>query len=138
MDKRKVIAGLNKAIDLELSGAVWYLATSFNVFGFIRPQVVGFLREQATESIGHATKIGEKILDLGGAPTFEVSKKKATKGSVEKILRESLAHEQRAVDLYASMVPLVEDDIVMDAFLRDFVAEESDHVAQVAKMLRKN
>jgi bacterioferritin len=137
MDKKKVIAELNKAIDLELSGAMWYLATSFNVFGFTRPQIVGFLREQAEESIGHATKIGEKILDIGGTPVLEVSKKKPTGGSVEKILKESLAHEQRAVDHYASMLGLVADDVVMDAFVRDFVVEESEHVAGVEKMLRK-
>ena len=137
MDKKKVIDQLNKAIELELTGAMWYLASSFNVFGFTRLVIVGFLREQATESIGHATKLGEKVVDLGGTPVVKVGEKKPTKGSVKKILEESLAHEQRAVDHYASMVSLVADDVVMDAFVREFVVEESEHVAGVAKMLKE-
>ncbi len=137
MDKKKVIDKLNQAIELELTGAMWYLATSFNVFGLEREEFNEFLREQMSESIGHATKLGEKIVDLGGAPVIKVGSKKPAKGSLKKILQASLEHEQKAVDHYSSLLKDVTDDVVMDAFAREFIVEESKHVAEVEKMLRE-
>ena len=49
-----------------------------------------------------------------------------------------MKHETNAVKMYSELLKLVEDDIVLDAFVRDFVGEEQSHVEEVEKMLRES
>ena len=139
MNKQKVIQRLNDLMNYELAGALRYLHYSFMVFGLRRIPVVEHLRKEAEESFGHATKLGEKITALGGSPSVGVSESmKGKKKTVEEILKESLKHEMNAVKTYAGLLKLVKDDIVLDAFVRDFVSEEQSHVEEVEKMLRES
>ncbi|MEK6571279.1 MAG: ferritin-like domain-containing protein [Bacteroidota bacterium] len=139
MEKQKVIQKLNDLLNYELAGAVRYLHYSFMVFGLRRIPVVEHLRKEAMESFGHATKLGEKITALGGSPSVSLSESlKGKKKTVEQILEESLKHETNAVKMYSELLKLVEDDIVLDAFVRDFVGEEQSHVEEVEKMLRES
>ena len=139
MDKQKVIQKLNDLLNYELVGALRYLHYSFMVFGVRRIPIVEHLRKEAEESFGHATKLGEKITALGGTPYVSVPESpKGKKKSVEEILKESLKHEMNAVKAYSELLKLVEDDVVLDAFVRDFVSEEQSHVEEVEKMLRES
>jgi bacterioferritin len=139
MNTKKVIEELNTLMNYELAGALRYLHHSFMVFGVRRIPIVEHLRKEAGESLGHATKLGEKITALGGTPTVSVTESlSGKKKSLERILEESLKHERDAVKKYSELLKLVEDDVVLDAFVRDFVAEEQSHVEEVEKMLRES
>ena len=72
MNNKAIIAQLNKLLQSELEGVNRYLHHSFMVFGFSRKPIVGYLREQSTESLTHATLLGEKIVALGGHPTVTI------------------------------------------------------------------
>jgi bacterioferritin len=138
MDKNKVIKKLNEMMNLEISGAMKYLQYSYYVFGLNRIPIVGFLREQATESIGHSTKLGDKIVALGGLPMVKVDEDlKARKLTTEQILRDSVQIETKALSGYMNLLNDVADDVVMDSFIRDFISEESGHLEEVEKMLRE-
>jgi bacterioferritin len=138
MDKQKVIQKLNEAFNYELMGAIRYLHYSFMVFGVRRIPVVEHLREEAEESFGHATKLGEKIAALGGTPSVSISESlKGKIKTVEQILKESLEHEMNAVKMYSDLLKDVQDDVVLDAFVREFVSEEQSHAEEVEKMLRE-
>ncbi len=138
MDKKKVIAKLNDALNMELVGVLRYLHYSFMVFGRQRIPIVHFLREQATEGLGHATKLGEKITALGGQSSISVSEKlHKVKHSIDAILKESLEFEKEALNGYKNLLEDVSDDVVMDTFVREFIEEESEHVEEVEKMLRE-
>lgn len=138
MDKQKVIKKLNELMNFELLGVMKYTHYSFSVFGQRRLAVIGFLHEQANESLMHATKIGEKITALGGKPVVETNTRisKSFK-TIEDILSDSLDHEREALEAYKRLLKDVEDDVVMDGFVRDFVVEESSHQEEVEKMLRE-
>ena len=105
---------------------------------FAANQSSNFLREQAEESIGHAMKVGDKIVALGGNPTVTVNEDlKARKITIEQILKESILIETKALNGYMNILKDVEDDVVMDGFIRDFVTEESGHLEEVEKMIRE-
>ncbi len=137
MNKTTVIKKLNDMMNLEISGAMKYLQFSYMVFGLNRKPSIDFLREQATESIMHSTKIGEKILSLGGSPSISSQEDlKVRKISIEQILKESTQIETKALNGYMNLLKDVADDVVMDNFIRDFISEESNHLEEIEKMLR--
>src|SRR6185436_7547155 len=102
-DKKKVTDLLNKILEMELAGAVRYTHYSLMVFGYNRIPIVSWLRQQATESIDHATQAGEILTSLGEHPSLETHKH-----DVGDILREALDNERAAIKLYRDLLALVE------------------------------
>ncbi len=139
MDQEKVLAGLNEALKMEMTGVVRYLHQSFRVFGLESPEIVKRLREQAEESMEHAVKIGEKITALGGRPSIEIREilEPDEDQTTEEMLEEDLEQEIEARDHYLALLPLVEDDVVLGEFMRWFVIEESQHIEIWQRLLRR-
>jgi bacterioferritin len=48
----------NRIVELELAGAVRYTQYSLMVFGHARIPIMGWMREQAAESLLHSTQAG--------------------------------------------------------------------------------
>jgi bacterioferritin len=134
----KVIDTLNKILEYELSGVVRYTHYALMVFGYNRIPIVKWLRDQATESLGHANIAGEHITTLGGHPSLKISALLEThKHSINDILLESLAHEEEQLENYKTLLALVEDDVVfLEEYARQMICDEEDHISEVKKMLR--
>ena len=63
--------------------------------------------------------------------------KESFKHSMKAILEESLAHEQRALDLYKTLLETVEDgSIYFEEFARTQIGQEELHGLELRKMLR--
>lgn len=138
-DKDKVIHILNRIMEMELAGAVRYTHYSLMVFGYNRIPIVGWLREQATESFTHATAAGEMITSLGGHPSLGIGPLLEThKHDIGDILRESLDHERAGIQLYRDLLEVVESRSVwIEEYARDMIRQEETHAYEVDKMLRK-
>lgn len=138
IDVDAVIGVLNKLLEAELAGVVRYTHYSFMVFGFGRIPIVKWLRGQADESLLHAQEAGELITHFGGHPSLGIgSLLENEKHDVGSILRESLEHEEAALELYRELLGLVEGrDVMMEEYARTMIAEESRHAGEVIKMLR--
>ena len=137
-DKPAVVATLNRIMELELAGVVRYTQHSLMVFGYSRMPIISWLREQASESLLHATDAGEMITHLGADPSLKVG------GLLEKhthdiggILRESLEHESKALQAYKDLLALVDGkSVLLEEYARRLIGEEETHKGEVAKMLR--
>src|SRR5205807_5816999 len=68
----KVVAILNRILELELAGLVRYLHYSFMIFGHNRIPIVAWLRAQADEAQAHSVQAGEHITNLGGHPSLKI------------------------------------------------------------------
>ncbi len=139
MDKDKVIDTLNAILECELAGVVRYTHYSLMVFGHTRIPIVSWLRAQATESLTHATMAGEHITTLGGHPSLKIAALLEThKHAINDILTESLAHEKQQLGNYQTLLKLVDGHSVhLEEYARNMISDESDHIAEVEKMLRK-
>ncbi|MCU0838626.1 MAG: hypothetical protein MUE49_07875 [Rhodospirillales bacterium] len=137
-DKAAVLATLNRILEAELAGVVRYTHYSFMVFGYGRIPIVHWLREQATESLTHATEAGEMITLLGGHPSLGIGRLlESEKHDIGAILRESLDHEKAALGYYRQLLALVEGrDVMLEEYAREMIAAESRHIGEVDKMLR--
>ena len=139
LDKKAVVDVLNSVLETELAGVVRYTHYSFMVYGYNRIPIVAWLRDQATESIGHAQQAGEMITLLGEHPSLSIGKLLEThRHDVGDILREALENERVGLALYQKLLDLVTGrDIMLEEYARRLISEESMHVAEVDKMLRR-
>ena len=139
MDTQKVIDALNTILEFELAGVVRYTHYSLMVFGYTRIPIVGWLREQATESLTHATMAGEHITTLGGHPSLKIASLLEThKHAINDILQESLAHESKQLENYRALLSLVEGhSVFLEEYARQMIVDEEQHCSEVVKMLRK-
>jgi bacterioferritin len=138
IDTQKVIDQLNLILECELAGVVRYTHYSLMVFGHNRIPIIGWLRDQATESLTHASAAGEHITTLGGHPSLKIGKLTEThKHSINDILNESLEHESNQLDNLNGLLGLVEGrSVFLEEYAREMICEEEAHVAEVQKMLR--
>lgn len=139
MDTKKVIDVLNKILECELAGVVRYTHYSLMVFGHTRIPIVSWLREQATESLTHASQAGEHITTLGGHPSLKIASLLEThKHAIGDILQESLQHENEQLENYKALLKLAEGhSVYLEEYARTMIADESTHISEVEKMLRK-
>jgi bacterioferritin len=139
IDRTKVVQTLNKIMEMELAGSVRYTHYSLMVFGYNRIPIVGWLREQATESLTHAQQAGEMITSLGEHPSLGIGPLLEThKHDIGDILRESIEHERVGLQLYRDLLTLVEGKSVwLEEYARQMIFQEETHAAEVDKMIRK-
>lgn len=139
MTNEQICDRLNEILALELAGTMMYLNYSFFIYGHARIPIVGWLREQAAEGITHATEVGEKITAFGGTPeTFpSTGQFKPRFDSLDDMLKSALTLEKNAFDRYAALLKDVENEnLVLRVFLENKIAEESEHIEEIEKMLR--
>jgi len=138
MDNKKIIAALNKVLELELAGVVRYTHYSLMVYGYSRIPIISWLRGQATESLDHANKAGEIITNLGGHPSLGIGPLLETENhDIGHILRESLEHEMAALNSYKDLLKLVEGySVMLEEYAREMIYNEELHLGEVDKMLR--
>ena len=128
---------LGKIYQEEMAGIMRYLHYSFMIMGHNRIPIQKWFREQATESMGHAIIIGEKITALGGHPPMVTPPiEDSERHDVHKLLEESLVHERSGLALYRQLVKIAGDDIALEELARQFLREETEHIEEVEKMLK--
>jgi bacterioferritin len=139
IDSNAVVATLNEILETELAGVVRYTHYSLMVCGYGRIPIVGWLRDQANESLLHAQEAGELITGLGGHPSLGIGKLLETqRHDIGDILRESLEHEQTSITLYHDLLSLVAGhNVMLEEYARQQIAAESKHVSEVDRMLRR-
>lgn len=138
---KAVAEALQRLHSEELSGVVRYLHYAHMIFGANRIPIVAWLKDQATEAMDHAWKIGEKMTALGLHPEMKVTSPKETgKHDVLAVLREALDHERAALAGYVDLLRVVRaecgDDPAFEDWVRGFVCAETEHLQDAEKMLR--
>ena len=139
LDTPRVLSLLNRILELELAGVVRYTHYSLLVYGYNRIPIIGWLREQADESLLHAQKAGELVTHLGAYPSLGIGPLlDSHKHDIGQMLLESLEHEGRALALYKELLTVVEGaSVMLEEYAREMVLTEELHAGEVNKMLRK-
>ncbi|MDY7004414.1 MAG: ferritin-like domain-containing protein [Cyanobacteriota bacterium] len=138
LNKEKSVELLNSIMEFELAGVVRYTHYSLMVTGPNRIPIVQFFQAQANESLLHAQQAGEILTGLEGHPTLKVASIVETnQHSVPDLLKESLNHEGKALELYKSLLGTVEDaSIYLEEYARTMIGQEELHNMEIKKMLR--
>lgn len=139
-DNSRAIDILNRIMETELAGVVRYTHYGLMVYGYNRIPIVGWMKEQATESLDHANRAGELVTMLGGHPSLKIGNLLETaQHDIGDILLESLEHEKAAIALYYELLKLSEEmgSVTLEEYSREMILQEELHLDEVNKMLRK-
>lgn len=139
MDKKKVLEALNLNLEHEMSAIIRYLHHSFIVTGPTRGPLVSMFRTQATDSMQHAIKLGEKIVALGGHPSVKIQEiHEPGDQTLEEMLREDLEMEKSHLEMYEQQLSLVQDNTALKLMIEQIIVEETDHVETLELYLGPN
>ena len=138
IDTESVNPVLNEILKAELSGVVRYTHYSLVITGPNRLPLVDFMKAQAAESLLHAQQAGEILTGLGGHPEQGIAEiDESHNHAIEVILKESIGHERRALDLYRQLLGLTEGkSIYLEEYARGQIGQEELHVIEMNKLLR--
>lgn len=137
---KKAVKILNEIMELELAGVVRYTHYALMVYGYNRIPIVSWMNSNATEGLAHAHRAGEMVTLLGGHPSLNIGALLETeKHDIGDILRESLEHEQTALNAYYKLLKLVEGgvSVLLEEYAREMIVAEELHLDEVNKMLRR-
>jgi len=138
-DREQAIAILNQIMELELAGVVRYTHYSLMVYGYNRIPIVDWMKANAAESLGHASRAGELVTLLGGHPSLAIGPLLETyQHDIGAMLRESLEHETRAKAAYYQLLSIAEGkNVLLEEYARELIVNEEMHADEVNKMLRR-
>jgi bacterioferritin len=139
IDKKKVLATLDRILEAELAGVVRYTHYSFMIFGYSRIPIISWFESQANESLMHARQAGEMITHLGGKPSLAIGKLlDSHETDMSEILGKCLEHERGAQTLYRKLLAQTEGrSIMIEEYARTQIAAEELHSGDIEKMLRR-
>ena len=134
MDVQRVIAGLNRCLAIEYATMIQYLQDSFLIQGLEREYLAGLFRGRAKEEMGHAERLGDKIVALGGVPTIEPA---LITQSIEvaEMLGQGLAAEREALNALKGLLSEVQDDVPLRVLLEQLCLDTQEHIESFEKLL---
>lgn len=134
MARAELIDNLNLALSFELAGVIQYSQHSYLVTGIDRQVFKEYFRDQAEEAQGHAEKLGDKIVALGGIPTVEPAIIRQST-ELKEMLAQDLQLERDAMAAYmAAWASASEEDLPTKFYLEEQIAEEQLHIEELEKL----
>lgn len=137
MSNQAIIDHLNEILKHEWTGVAQYSQAGFIVEGVWREVYAERFLEDAKESFGHAQKVGDKIVALGGVPVATRNEIKQSR-DLQEVLQFSRDFEAKAVEMYSQAIDMAGDDKALTIFLEDILIEEQEGVDEYAKLLRNS
>ena len=129
---------LNACYQHELTLVVRYLNLSVRVSGLDRLHFAEFFQESAAESIGHAGKVGARIVGLGLETHGKVAEDLGdVPADLEKMLQRAVADEDAAVQAYSRAIALAKNDLALRETLVHILKDERAGLDELKLMLKK-
>jgi bacterioferritin len=142
-DRETVIKILNEALATEIVCVLRYKRHYFMASGIHAESVAAEFLQHATEEQGHADQIGQRIVQLGGAPNLNpeglLSRSHAeyVEGdTLTDMIKEDLVAERIAIDSYREIIQyLGNDDPTTRRMMEGILAMEEEHADDLVNLL---
>jgi len=139
----QIVALLNDALATELVCVLRYKRHHFTAHGLASPKIAEEFMVHAQEEAGHADRLAERIVQLGGKPDFHPAQLLERSHAdydesddLKAMVRANLVAERVAVESYRQMIALVADkDPTTRRLLEDILGDEEEHADELADML---
>ena len=138
-----IVQLLNGALATELVCVLRYKRHYFTAQGLSSGPVAAEFLEHANAEAGHADKIAERIVQLGGEPDFDPDTLRGrshadydTSADLKDMVRANLVAERIAVETYRQMIQLIGDkDPTTRRLLEDVLRDEEEHADDMLDLL---
>lgn len=143
--RESIVSLLNDALATELVCVLRYKRHHFTAHGMASPSVAAEFMVHATEEAGHADRLAERIVQLGGEPDFapETLRERShadydASKELKEMVRANLVAERIAVESYRQMIALIGDqDPTTRRLLEDILRDEEEHADEMKDLLEK-
>lgn len=145
-DRETVLKLLNEALATEVICVLRYKRHFFMARGLNAEPVAAEFAEHAAEEQGHADRLAERIVQLGGEPDLspdglaQRSHSEYVEGTtLQDMIKEDLIAERIAIESYRQMVEYVGDkDPTTRRLLEEILAVEEEHADDLSDFLAQN
>ena len=143
-DRGTVVKMLNDALATETVCVLRYKRHYFMAQGLNSESVKEEFKEHADEEQGHADRIAERIVQLGGEPDLNPASLTARSHSeyvegtsLVDMIRENLVAERIAIESYREIVQYLDGkDPTSHRMMRDILAVEEEHAEDLNSLLQ--
>lgn len=143
-DRIPVLELLNEALATEIVCVLRYRRHHFMARGIHAKGIADEFLVHSNEEQGHADRLAERIVQLGGEPDFApdgLSSRSHAEyvagGSLVEMIKEDLVAERIAIDSYRELIQyLGEQDPTTSHLLREILAVEEKHADELADLLQ--
>ena len=134
---QKLLEGLQQDLTREVQAVLQYSYQAAMVLGPRSLNLRDYLRQEAEEELKHVGFLADQIVNLGGVPKMNAPKFSETK-DLKQMLENDLDAERDAILEYRERVKQAElaGEIGLKLRLEELVAEETDHMRDLEKILR--
>lgn len=141
--REDIIQLLNDALATELVCVLRYKRHYFTATGVNSSKIKDEFLVHANAEAGHADRIAERIVQLGGSPNFSpdslTSRSHADyddSTDLKAMIKANLIAERIAVESYRQMINLISDyDSTTRRMLEDILADEEEHADELSDWL---
>ena len=138
-----IVSLLNDALATELVCVLRYRRHHFTADGLDSPKIAEEFMVHANEELGHADRLAERIVQLGGKPDFNpkglLDRSHADyddSSDLSAMIRSNLVSERIAVESYRQMIEMIGDkDSTTRRLLEDILADEEEHADELSDWL---
>jgi bacterioferritin len=131
-DVDRAVEHLDRILQMELAGVIYYTHYSFMIYGHARIPITSWLRDNAIESLAHAQEAGQMIMRSLGIAELPITQH----NTIDEILTESIQREQDGVQLYRELLALIKDkSVVLEEYATRVIAAEAIHIREMELML---
>jgi bacterioferritin len=138
-----IIKLLNDSLATELVCVLRYKRHHFTAQGLASPKIAEEFLVHANEESGHADRLAQRIVQLGGQPDFspasliERSHAEYDQSSdLKSMIRANLVAERVAIECYSQLIHLIGDkDSTTRRLLESILSDEQDHAEELKDWL---
>jgi bacterioferritin len=143
--REQIVNLLNGALATELTCVLRYRRHHFTAVGIASPKIAEEFLVHANAELGHADRLAERIVQLGGEPDFnpEGLLERGHAGydevsDLKSMIRSNLVAERVAVEAYRQMITLLGDkDSTTRRLLEDILVDEEEHADELKDWLER-
>lgn len=141
--RKDIIQLLNDSLATELICVLRYKRHHFTAQGLSSPKIADEFMVHATEEAGHADRLAQRIVQLGGEPDFSPDSLSGRSHAaydestdLKAMIRANLIAERVAIEAYSQIITLIGDkDSTTRRLLEDILADEQEHADELKDWL---
>ena len=141
--RKDVIKLLNDSLATELVCVLRYKRHHFTAEGLSSPKIAEEFLVHANEEAGHADRLAQRIVQLGGEPDFSpdsLSKRSHAEydesSDLKAMIKANLIAERVAIESYSQLIQLIGDkDSTTRRLLEDILSDEQEHADELKDWL---
>ncbi len=143
--REDIIKLLNDSLATELVCVLRYKRHHFTAVGLASPAIADEFLVHANEEMGHADKLAQRIVQLGGEPDFNPQTLAGRSHAdyngetdLKAMIRTNLIAERVAIEAYSQMIDLIGDkDPTTRRLIESILEQEQEHADELSDWLEK-